>query len=177
MFLRRSARAPTRVPGARHRRWGPDGYIPIDAAIAQGAVVHTVAGAPACAGTGAAVEAMGDRLEKVTLEGTTSSTVGIKRRNGLDYGQALLRMSGAILATTLAPASSTGLPSGNQRTCLPDAAFNAVKTLEPDAKLSLAKLRTAAVPQLGNVLEASGASVKTILRRILTAEALVPVSW
>ena len=40
-------------------------------------------------------------------------------------------------------------------------AFNAVKTLEPDAKLSLAKLRTAAVPQLGNVLEASGASVKT----------------
>ena len=54
-----------------------------------------------------------------------------------------------------------------------------MKTLEPDAKLSLAKLklRTAAVPQLGNVLEASGASVKTILRRILTAEALVPVSW
>ena len=53
---------------------------------------------------------MGDRLEKVTLEGTTSSTVGIKRRNGLDYGQALLRMSGAILATTLAPASSTARP-------------------------------------------------------------------
>ena len=112
----------------------------------------TVAGAPACAGTGAAVEAVGDRLEKVTLEVTAGPTVGTKRRNGLEYEEALLRTSGAILATTRT-GEGHRLPSGNQRTCLPDAAFNAVKTLEPDAKLSLAKLRTAAVPQLGNVLE------------------------
>ena len=126
----------------------------------------TVAGAPACAGTGAAVEAVGDRLEKViasSVEGTAGPTVGTKRRNGLEYEEALLRTSGAILATTRT-GEGHRLPSGNQRTCLPDAAFNAVKTLEPDAKLSLAKLRTAAVPQLGNVLEASGASVNAALR-------------
>ena len=60
----------------------------------------TVAGAPACAGTGAAVEAVGDRLEKVTLEVTAGPTVGTKRRNGLEYEEALLRTSGAILATS-----------------------------------------------------------------------------
>ena len=123
----------------------------------------TVAGAPACAGTGAAVEAVGDRLEKVTLEVTAGPTVGTKRRNGLEYEEALLRTSGAILATTRT-GEGHRLPSGNQRTCLPDAAFNAVKTLEPDAKLSLAKLRTAAVPQLGNVLEANGTSVNAAFR-------------
>jgi len=101
---------------------------------------------------GAAVEAVGDRLEKVTLEGTTSTTVGIKRRNGFEYEQALLRTSGAILATTrtgerhrFPQVGIRGLLSPRRR------AFNAVKTLERDAKLSLAKLRTAAVPQLGNV--------------------------
>ena len=123
----------------------------------------TVAGAPACAGTGAAVEAVGDRLEKVSLEVTAGPTVGTKRRNGLEYEEALLRTSGAILATTRT-GEGHRLPSGNQRTCLPDAAFNAVKTLEPDAKLSLAKLRTAAVPQLGNVLEANGTSVNAAFR-------------
>ena len=54
----------------------------------------TVAGAPACAGIGAVVESMGDRLEKVTLGGgggTTSTTVGIKRRNGLEYEESLLK--------------------------------------------------------------------------------------
>ena len=60
----------------------------------------TVAGAPACAGTGAAVEAVGDRLEKVSLEVTAGPTVGTKRRNGLEYEEALLRTSGAILATS-----------------------------------------------------------------------------
>ena len=94
---------------------------------------------------------------------TAGPTVGTKRRNGLEYEEALLRKSGTILATTRT-GEGHRLPSGNQRTCLPDAAFNAVKTLEPDAKLSLAKLRTAAVPQLGNVLEASGASVNAALR-------------
>ena len=122
----------------------------------------TVAGAPACVGTGAAAEAVGDRLEKVTLEGTTGPTAGIKRRNGCEYEHALLRTSGAILATTRT-GEQHRLASGNQRTCLPDAAFNAVKTLESDTKLSLPKLRTAAVPQLGNVLEASASSVNAAL--------------
>ena len=55
------------------------------------------------------------------------------------------------------------LASGNQRTCLVDACFNAIKTLDPDSTVSLAKLRSAAVPQIGNVCEASWASMGNAL--------------
>ena len=71
----------------------------------------------------------------------------------------IARKSGAIIAP-----SRTGegfkLPSGNQRTCLPDAAYAGLCILSPDFKAaSLARLRRLSVPVLGNEQEASWATL------------------
>ena len=100
------------------------------------------------------------------------SSVGVKRRANADSdivgprtkiraGVAYVTASvtaGAIVAPSRT-GEGRGLPCGNQRTCLVDAAFNAALTLDPTSTISLAKLRTAAIPKLGNVLEASWGSV------------------
>lgn len=101
------------------------------------------------------------------------SSVGVKRRASADidnFGHrtkiragvakvtALSRTAGAIVAPSRT-GEGRGLPCGSQRTCLVDAAYNAALTLDPTSTISLAKLRTAAIPKLGNVLEASWGSV------------------
>ena len=68
------------------------------------------------------------------------------------------RKRGAILAPDR-KSEGYALPAGKQQTCLVDAAYNAVKTLS-SRDMSLAKLRSLAVPELGNVLQASWASTK-----------------
>ena len=101
------------------------------------------------------------------------SSVGVKRRasadsdivgprtkirSGVAYVTASSRTAGAIVAPSRT-GEGRGLPCGNQRTCLVDATFNGALTLDPTSPISLAKLRTAAIPKLGNVLEASWGSV------------------
>ena len=101
------------------------------------------------------------------------SSVGVKRRAsadsdivgprtkiraGVEYLTASSRTAGAIVAPSRT-GEGRGLPCGNQRTCLVDATFNGALTLDPTSPISLAKLRTAAIPKLGNVLEASWGSV------------------
>ena len=124
-------------------------------------VPPSVANTIACAGAGA-VGVLGGGLGKRTSdERGADATSVIKRRAGVEYAP-LLRTSGAIVAPSRTDEQHR-LPSGNQRTCLVDACFNAIKTLDPDSTVSLAKLRSAAVPQLGNVCEASWASMGNAL--------------
>jgi hypothetical protein len=78
------------------------------------------------------------------------------------------RKSGAILAPNRKTEGYT-LPSGTWLTCLPDAVYNGLKTLDPSfTDASLAKLRRLSMPTLGNHLEASWGSV---------ADALVALKW
>ena len=83
-------------------------------------------------------------------------------RGGVTYVSAVRRTSGAIIAQNRTDEMHT-LPSGRQRTCLVDAVFNAALTLDPKSKMSLKRLRTAAMPKLGNVLEASPESLRAAL--------------
>ena len=125
-------------------------------------MLPSVANITACAGAGAVGGVLGGGLGKRTSdERGTDATSVIKRRAGVEYAP-LLRTSGAIVAPSRTDEQHR-LPSGNQRTCLVDACFNAIKTLDPDSTVSLAKLRSAAVPQLGNVCEASWASMGNAL--------------
>jgi len=124
---------------------------------------------PACADWGASDGVLGGGASVVS----DVSSVGVKRRANADsdivgprtkiragvaYVTASSRTAGAIVAPSRT-AEGRGLPCGNQRTCLVDAAFNATLTLDPTSTISLAKLRTAAIPKLGNMLEASWGSV------------------
>ena len=122
-------------------------------------VPPSVANTIACAGVGAVGDVLGGGLGKRTSDERGTSV--IKRRAGVEYAP-LLRTSGAIVALSRTDEQHR-LPSGNQRTCLVDACFNAIKTLDPDSIVSLAKLRSVAVPQLGNVCEASWASMGNAL--------------
>ena len=125
-------------------------------------MLPSVANITACAGAGAVGGVLGGGLGKRTSdERGTDATSVIKRRAGVEYAP-LLRTSGAIVAPSRTDEQHR-LPSGNQRTCLVDACFNAIKTLDPDSTVSLAKLRSAAVPQIGNVCEASWASMGNAL--------------
>ena len=83
-------------------------------------------------------------------------------RGGVTYVSAVRRTSGAIIAQNRTD-EMHALPSGRQRTCLVDAVFNAALTLDPKSKMSLKRLRTAAMPKLGNVLEASPESLRVAL--------------
>jgi len=115
-----------------------------------------------CAGAGAVGGVLGGGLGKRTSdERGADATSVIKRRAGVEYVPSL-RTSGAIVAPSRTDEQHR-LPSGNQRTCLVDACFNAIKTLDPDSAVSLAKLRSVAVPQIGNVCEASWASMGNAL--------------
>ena len=118
-------------------------------------MLPSVANTIACAGVGAVGCVLGKRSAPPGLG------MDVKRRAGIEYTP-LLRTAGAIVATSRTDEQHR-LPSGNQRTCLVDASFNAIKTLDPDSTVSLAKLRTAAVPQIGNVCEASWASMGNAL--------------
>ena len=71
------------------------------------------------------------------------------------------RKAGAILAPSRT-AEGYSLPTGNQKTCKPDALFNGLKTLGFDAP-SLARLRSLSVPQLGLNPMASWASIASTL--------------
>jgi hypothetical protein len=125
-------------------------------------VPPSVASTIACAGAGAVGGVLGGGLGKRTSdERGADATSVIKRRAGVEYVPSL-RTSGAIVAPSRTDEQHR-LPSGNQRTCLVDACFNAIKTLDPDSIVSLAKLRSVAVPQLGNVCEASWASMGNAL--------------
>jgi hypothetical protein len=125
-------------------------------------VPPSVASTIACAGAGAVGGVLGGGLGKRTSdERGADATSVIKRRAGVEYAPSL-RTSGAIVAPSRTNEQHR-LPSGNQRTCLVDACFNAIKTLDPDSAVSLAKLRSAAVPRLGNVCEASWASMGNAL--------------
>ena len=122
----------------------------------------SVASPTACAGPGAVGGVLGGILGKRStaedVRRDVSSAASIaKRRAGVEY-EPMQRTCGAIVASSRTDEQHR-LPSGNQRTCLVDACFNAIKTLEPDSPISLARLRSVAVPQLGNVCEASWASV------------------
>ena len=68
---------------------------------------------------------------------------------------------GAIVALTRTE-EGYRLPSGKQLSCLPDAGYNAVKTLAFE-EASLQKLRKLSIPELGNVREASWASFSKAL--------------
>ena len=118
-------------------------------------MLPSVASTTACAGVGAGGGVLGKR------SAPPGTGMDVKRRAGIEYTP-LLRTSGAIVAPSRTDEQHR-LPSGNQRTCLVDACFNAIKTLDPDFPVSLAKLRTAAVPQIGNVCEASWASMGNAL--------------
>lgn len=118
-------------------------------------VPPSVANTTACAGVGAGGGVLGKR------SAPPGTGMDVKRRAGIEYTP-LLRTSGAIVAPSRTDEQHR-LPSGNQRTCLVDACFNAIKTLDPDSTVSLSKLRTAAVPQIGNVCEASWASMGNAL--------------
>ena len=118
-------------------------------------MLPSVANTTACAGVGAGGGVLGKRSAPL------GTGMDVKRRAGIEYTP-LLRTSGAIVAPSRTDEQHR-LPSGNQRTCLVDACFNAIKTLDPDSTVSLAKLRTAAVPQIGNVCEASWASMGNAL--------------
>ena len=118
-------------------------------------MLPSVASTTACAGVGAGGGVLGKR------SAPPGTGMDVKRRAGIEYTP-LLRTSGAIVAPSRTDEQHR-LPSGNQRTCLVDACFNAIKTLDPDSTVSLAKLRTAAVPQIGNVCEASWASMGNAL--------------
>ena len=122
----------------------------------------------ACGDWGASGGGLGGRVSVVS----DVSSVGVKRRSadsdivgprtkiraGVAYVTASSRTAGAIVAPSRT-GEGRGLPCGNQRTCLVDAAFNAALTLDPTSTISLAKLRTAAIPKLGNMLEANWVSV------------------
>ena len=118
-------------------------------------MLPSVASTTACAGSGAGGGVLGKR------SAPPGTGVDVKRRAGIEYTP-LLRTSGAIVAPSRTDEQHR-LPSGNQRTCLVDACFNAIKTLDPNSMVSLAKLRSAAVPQLGNVCEASWTSMGNAL--------------
>ena len=72
----------------------------------------------------------------------------------------LARRTGFIVAPSRC-AEGFRLPSGNQRTCLPDAAFSGLCALsgEDFKAASLARLRSLSMPTLGNELEASWATL------------------
>ena len=118
-------------------------------------ILPSVASTTACGHVGAGGGVLGKR------SAPPGTGVDVKRRAGIEYTP-LLRTSGAIVAPSRTDEQHR-LPSGNQRTCLVDACFNAIKTLDPDSVVSLAKLRSAAVPQLGNVCEASWTSMGNAL--------------
>lgn len=77
------------------------------------------------------------------------------------------RKEGAILAP-----SRTGegyqLPTGQQLSCKPDAAFNGIRVLAPEFKASLNRLRKIAIPELGSPEErqASWGSLATALQAL-----------
>ena len=132
-----------------------------------------VAPFPACGDWGASGGGLGGGVSVVS----DVSSVGVKRRASADsdivgprtkiragvaYVTASSRTAGAIVAPSRT-GEGRGLPCGSQRTCLVDAAYNAALTLDPTSTISLAKLRTAAIPKLGNMLEASWGSVDRAL--------------
>ena len=125
-------------------------------------VPPSVVSSTACAGADAVGGVLGSILGKrsaaegvsIDLSGAASIT---KRRAGVEY-EPLQRTCGAIVASSRTDEQHR-LPTGSQRTCLVDACCNAINTLQPDSTVSLARLRSVAVPQLGNVCEASWASM------------------
>ena len=133
-----------------------------DALILKPKVLPEVIAVPACRGTRASGSALGDGISVVSKRRASEESDIVDRRTkvrgGITYTSAVCRTSGAIIAPTRTGEEHT-LPSGNQRTCLVDAVYNAALTLDPKSNISLKKLRTAAIPKLGNVLEASPESL------------------
>ena len=95
----------------------------------------------------------------------------MRRRDGVEYAP-LERERGALVAP-----SRTGegykLPCGTGLTCLVDATFNGIMALAPSVKPSLARMVAKAVPTLGNVRQASWASMQAALVALQYPVALV----
>ena len=85
------------------------------------------------------------------------------------------RKAGAILAPSRT-AEGYSLPTGNQKTCKPDALFNGLKTLGFDAP-SLARLRSLSVPQLGLNPMASWASIASTLTTLDYPFSIEEATW
>ena len=85
------------------------------------------------------------------------------------------RKAGAILAPSRT-AEGYSIPTGNQKTCKPDALFNGLKTLGFDAP-SLARLRSLSVPQLGLNPMASWASIASTLTTLDYPFSIEEATW
>jgi hypothetical protein len=74
----------------------------------------------------------------------------------------LKRGRGAKLAQSRTDEDFT-LTSGTRQTCMPDAVANCIKMVDSKAKISVSRMCTLAVPQLGNTPQATWESMKTAL--------------
>lgn len=108
----------------------------------------------------APVEESGEGVFKPTLFEECPVLVddGLGLRNGQIYQKAILKCSGALIAPSKTN-EGFKLRVGCQKTCLPDAVFHGLLTIDSSMKVSRDRLISSSVPELGNDLEATPKSV------------------
>ena len=113
----------------------------------------------------------GGATDRVPLAEVPTTRAAVRERDGILYTPSE-RERGALVAP-----SRTGegyrLPCGNWQTCLVDATYNGIMTLAPCIEPSRARMVTQAVPKLGNVRQASWASMQAALVALQYPLALV----
>lgn len=136
--------------------------LPPPSADSNVAAPTGLASTPACGGFGAppddvAAEEAGAKAAAAECAKHPMT----RRRNGVEYVPSD-RGRGALVAL-----SRTGegyqLPSGTFLTCLPDATYNGIMALAPSIAPSRQRMVALAVPELGNVRQASWASMRAAL--------------
>jgi hypothetical protein len=117
---------------------------------------------PACGGSGASSDGVSEQWWHTSDEKLEAAEM--RRRNGVEYAPAA-RRKGAIVAETRT-GEGYQLPSGKKQTCLVDATYNAIMACDPSLGPSLPKMRSGAIPELGNELQATWASTNATLSKL-----------
>ena len=118
-----------------------------------------------CDGGGVTEEGVGEEAKRTRKEVLELEKQEAKRA----------RKAGAILAPSRT-AEGYPLPTGNQKTCKPDALFNGLKTFGFDAP-SLARLRSLSIPKLGLDPMASWASIASTLTSLDYPFSIEEATW
>ena len=143
----------------------------VDAADAAVAAPLGAAFTSACGGVGAPPGGVATETPAAGMEAAEPESAELRLRNGVAYAPKK-RERGALIAP-----SRTGeghrLPSGTGLTCLVDATYNGIMTLAPSIAPSRQRMLKLAVPELGNVRQASWASTQAALRALGYSVALV----
>ena len=185
LFLRPRVPTPAEVPDATHARGIADSAgVGTEAGIRNASedeesglltpvtVVAEAAEATAEATVEATAEATVEAADgaDATVDGETSKTIAarLKRKADTELKRTeakLARQRGAIIAP-----SRTGegfaLVSGRAESCLVDAVTDGMRILDAHADVSLPKIRRLAIPELGNVRQASWQTTMSAIEKM-----------